>query len=69
MIQLVHFFTNFRKYLDVTKVYDMEFVFDYEKYSTLMEIIGVVVETVKDYEKQKRYPLNVALEMRFMTRR
>lgn len=48
----------------------MEFVFDYEgDYSRLKKIIQVVVKQVKQFEAKKQYPLNVSLEMRFMTYR
>nr|XP_034307480.1 uncharacterized protein LOC105321767 isoform X1 [Crassostrea gigas] len=59
---------HFRNHLDDAKVYDMEFVFDYEgDYSRLKKIIQVVVKQVKQFGAKKQYPLNVSLEMRFMT--
>lgn len=59
---------HFRKHLDLAKVYDMEFVFDYEgDYSKLMEIIQVVVKHVEQFNVKGQYPLNLSLEMRFMT--
>ncbi|XP_034316358.2 L-gulonolactone oxidase-like [Magallana gigas] len=59
---------HFRKYLDHAKVYDLEFVFDYKgDYSRLMKIIEVVVRQVKQFAAKNQYPLNVSLEMRFMT--
>lgn len=46
----------------------MEFVFDYEgDYSKLMEIIQVVVKHVEQFNVKGQYPLNLSLEMRFMT--
>lgn len=63
-------FVYFRKHLDLAKVYDMEFVFDYEgDYSKLMEIIQVVVKHVEQFNVKGQYPLNLSLEMRFMTYR
>lgn len=60
---------HFRKYLEKAKVYDLEFVFDYNvDYTRLIKIIDVVVEEVKRFKGEKgQYPLNVSLEMRFMT--
>lgn len=59
---------HFRKYLEKAKVYDLEFVFDYrDDYARLKEIINVVVENVKIFKEKKKYPLNLSLEMRFMT--
>lgn len=59
---------HFRKHLDLAKVYDMEFVFDYEgDYTKLQEIIQVVVKHVEQFKTKEQYPLNVSLEMRFMT--
>lgn len=68
-LKLVCYF-HFRKYLDHAEVYDLEFVFDYKgDYSRLMEIIEVVVKQVKQFAAKNQYPLNVSLEMRFMTHR
>lgn len=59
---------HFRKYLDLAEVYDMEFVFDYKgDYRRLKKIIIVVVDVVKQFKAKSQYPLNVSLEMRFMT--
>lgn len=59
---------HFRKYLEKAKVYDLEFVFDYRAdYARLMNIINVVVENVKIFKEKNQYPLNLSLEMRFMT--
>lgn len=59
---------HFRKYLEKAKVYDLEFVFDYrDDYARLIDIINVVVENVKIFKEKNQYPLNLSLEMRFMT--
>lgn len=43
-------------------------MFDYKgDYSRLMKIIQVVVTQVQQFAEYKQYPLNVSLEMRFMT--
>lgn len=56
--------------MEKAKVYDLEFVFDYrDDYARLKEIINVVVENVKIFKEKKKYPLNLSLEMRFMTYR
>lgn len=67
---MLFYFVYFRNHLDDAKVYDMEFVFDYEgDYSRLKKIIQVVVTVVQQFRAKKQYPLNVSLEMRFMTSR
>lgn len=59
-----------RKYLEKAEVYDLEFVFDYRAdYARLKDIINVVVENVKFFKEKNQYPLNLSLEMRFMTYR
>lgn len=56
--------------MEKAKVYDLEFVFDYrDDYARLIDIINVVVENVKIFKEKNQYPLNLSLEMRFMTYR
>ena len=56
-----------RKFLDLARVYDMEFAFDlHGDYNLLLKIIQSVVKRVDHYEEKDEYPLNIALEMRFM---
>lgn len=70
ILKIFFVFVNFRKYLDLAEVYDLEFVFDYKgDYSRLKKIIQVVVTVVQQFRAKKQYPLNVSLEMRFMTSR
>ncbi|KAK3102691.1 hypothetical protein FSP39_013180, partial [Pinctada imbricata] len=58
---------HFRKYIDTAPVNDMEYAFDlHGDYNLLLKIIQVVVSKVDHYEEKDEYPLNIALEMRFM---
>ena len=56
-----------RKYLDQAPVSDMEFAFDLKgDYNKLLKIIQIVVSKVDHYEEKDEYPLNLALEMRWI---
>jgi len=45
----------------------MEFAFDLKgDYNKLLKIIQIVVSKVDHYEEKDEYPLNIALEMRWM---
>ena len=56
-----------RKYVDQAPVSDMEFAFDLKgDYNKLLKIIQIVVSKVDHYEEKDEYPLNLALEMRWM---
>lgn len=59
---------HFRKYVDKAEVYDLEFVFDYKgDFDKVLDIINDVVDSVQNYYDKNQFPLNVTLEMRFMT--
>ncbi|KAK3099148.1 hypothetical protein FSP39_000135 [Pinctada imbricata] len=58
---------HFRRYIHLAPVNDMEFAFDVgDDYEKVIQIINVVVSKVKDSITEQKFPLNIALEMRFM---
>lgn len=63
---------HFRRNIHMVPVRDMEFAFDMKKtdgetkYERVSNIIKVAIDKVDVYQKKKKFPLNTAVEMRFM---
>jgi len=67
-VQLLGDAIHYQKHLDDLVVGDMEFCFDIkdDDFSPIVQAWYIVIDRVKEHQKKGNYPLNIALEMRFI---